>query len=119
MELLAVIGAPDEIAAPADHLMASACFAELKVVYPDERHAFASPAFTRSKVLGEVVRVEYLISEAPNNVAANPDVTNRLICYRHAEDEKLEMYTIRGITGPGAEPGSIMIVPRERGKAGP
>jgi hypothetical protein len=119
VELLAIIEAPDEIAAPPDHLMASACFAELKVVYPDERHAFSNPVFTQSKILGEVVRVDYRVGETPNSAAANPEATNRLICHRHAEDAKLEMYTIRGITGPADELGPIMIVPQERRNTAP
>lgn len=119
VELLAIIEAPDEVAAPADHMMASACFAELKVVYPEERHVFSNPVFTQSKVLGEVVRVDYRIAGTPNNAAANPEMTNRLICYRHAEYEKLEMYTMRGIKGPADKLGPIMIVPRERRNTGP
>lgn len=97
VDLNEIIAPQDETAAPADHMMASACFAELRAVYPEEKHDFSNLVFTQSKVLGAVVRIDYRIAGTQDKAAPDPAPINRLVCYRREGDAKLEMYTIRGV----------------------
>ncbi len=82
---------PDEVPAPQDHLMASQCLAEVRARFPAATYDFLDLAFSRSKALGDIIRVDFA---AGNAGAQDEEKAGRvhLVCLKRQPDASLEVH---------------------------
>jgi hypothetical protein len=97
VNLTEIMRPQDETPAPADHLMASACLAEMRAIYPPGNYQFSPPLFAASRTLGQVVRIDYEVAAMPNEATQVAARFNRLVCFQQPEQAKLEMYLFTGM----------------------
>lgn len=91
--------------------MASACLAEMRALYPRGDYPFSQPVFTKSQVLGQVVRFYHHILIAQNASDQGPVASHRLVCFQRQPDAKLEMYVFTGMAlGPEGENWGFVIL---------
>lgn len=85
---------PDEVPAPQDHLMASQCLAEVRARFPAATYNFSDVAFSRSKGLGDIIRIDFVDGNVAAQDAERASRLLHLVCFKRQPDASLEVHLI-------------------------